>query len=186
MSLICSAAWAKSRMRTASARWSSTRPGSHSAPSWTAQTSVAFSNPRRCVSTRAACSKLSASASREKVGKLLRTHFPSPIARHLPNHQRLDFCPLAPNQRHHRSIRTHRLFVAPGRLGCLLLESLGFLLYTANAAPSSPALPDAPSLCSSVSPAGLPHSALDAKGIQLAKRARVASARGVIPATQQS
>src|SRR5215210_6600006 len=58
-------------MRTASARWCSTNRCCHSAPSWTAQTSVAAAVPRRCSSPRARSRTVSASVRRLKYDSAL-------------------------------------------------------------------------------------------------------------------
>jgi len=63
------------------------------------------------------------------VREVLRADLPAPIARDLPDGQRLDFGPLASYQMHHRSIPTHRLFLrSRRRLGHLLLETLHLCL----------------------------------------------------------
>ena len=105
--LRCSAACGKSRIRTASPRWMSTKACNQSAPSITAQTSLAWTSWRRRVSTSAKSVKWAASVRREKYER-------SPTCTcsgsaepdwNRSNGQRADFCPCSPGQGNHRSIR---------------------------------------------------------------------------------
>ena len=62
----CSAAWPKSRMRTASGRWASKNAWHHSAPSTTPATRPAVSTPRRWTSAAANSINVAAVTMREK------------------------------------------------------------------------------------------------------------------------
>jgi hypothetical protein len=62
-----------------------------------------------------------------KGGDVLRADLSPLVVCHLSDHQRLDFCPHACHQQHHRSIRAQRLLLRS--LGHFLLEALGLLQH---------------------------------------------------------
>src|SRR6266436_792275 len=170
-------------MRTASARWSSTSPCSHSAPSCTAHTSAARSSPRRCVSTNAASAKRSASQRREKAEicrvqtspRLLRVT--SPITSVLTSaHSPPTRCTIAP------SALSSCWSAPPGAWGTSCLRRSTSPSHTTSAAsPVASVARRAVSLLTWIPTRSWRNSRACSNGIQLANRTSISSPRGVTP-----